>query len=235
MPLLRLNDEQVSHFAKVPETAMDVHAVKSAKTEEVNFVLGCLILLVPDGEAAEQISGLLRASWFRPRRTRSDDEGSFEGWLRSLGEAPPDLTAGFILGPYGTLPPPPPPPPLIIYGHLPFSGTTEANDVHYRCESWPTSIRIDLQNNKVLAGTFGFPASELPFVPTGFAAVGRYALPNLPPACRRYELQPPDGTLVNCGASVPLNGQSGGGVEVLFPNDFNNRGAIANPVILPVM
>jgi hypothetical protein len=24
MPLLRLNDEQVSHFAKVPETAMDV-------------------------------------------------------------------------------------------------------------------------------------------------------------------------------------------------------------------
>jgi hypothetical protein len=40
---------------------------------------------------------------------------------------------------------------------------------------------------------------------------------------------------VNCGASVPLNGQSGGGVEVLFPKDFNNRGAIANPVILPVM
>lgn len=92
-----------------------------------------------------------------------------------------------------------------------------------------------MTNRTVLAGTFAFPASELPLVPSGFAAVGRYALPDLPPACTRYELHPPTNTLVDCGASVPLYGQSGGGVEVCFQHGFTNDGAIANPVLLPVM
>ena len=64
-------------------------------------------------------------------------------------------------------------------------------------------------------------------------AVARFALPNLMPACYRWELQPDSGTLIECGASVPLYGQSGGGVEVRFPKDTNNRCPIADPVILP--
>ena len=38
-----------------------------------------------------------------------------------------------------------------------------------------------------------------------------------------------------CGASVPLYGQSGGGVEVRFPTKATNRGPIPNPIVLPVM
>ena len=37
------------------------------------------------------------------------------------------------------------------------------------------------------------------------------------------------------GASVPLYGQSGGGVEVMFPKGTKNRGPIANPVVLPIL
>jgi hypothetical protein len=70
---------------------------------------------------------------------------------------------------------------------------------------------------------YGFPASELNFVPTGFAAVGRYALPDLPPACRRCEI----------GACLPLYGQAGGGVEVMFPKRFKNAVTIWPPTVLP--
>jgi hypothetical protein len=83
--------------------------------------------------------------------------------------------------------------------------------------------------------TYAAPASEAPFAVTGFAAVARFALPNLMPACFRYELQPVAGTLIECGASVPLYGQSGGGVEVKFTNLTNNRCAIADPIILPAL
>ena len=131
--------------------------------------------------------------------------------------------------------PSPPVPPSVIYGHLPFTGQTDPNEVFYRCEHWPTSRSINVATGQVAANTFAFPASELSFVPTGFAAVGRYALPNLVPACRRYEIRPPTGTPVRCGASVPLYGQAGGGVEVKFLNTFANVGIIPSPVVLPVL
>jgi hypothetical protein len=85
-------------------------------------------------------------------------------------------------------------------------------------------------------GTYGFPKSERRFVPTGFAAVGRYALPDLPPACRRYEIRPPANYKLKCGAAVPRYGQAGGGVEVMFPKKFTNRVVpIPAPTILPVL
>jgi hypothetical protein len=55
------------------------------------------------------------------------------------------------------------------------------------------------------------------------------------PACYRYELQPDANTDIECGASVPLYGQSGGGVEVKFVKQTNNRCAIANPVVVPAL
>ncbi len=40
---------------------------------------------------------------------------------------------------------------------------------------------------------------------------------------------------MRCGAVIPNYGQSGGGVEVFFPNGAANVGPIANPVIIPAM
>lgn len=84
-------------------------------------------------------------------------------------------------------------------------------------------------------GTFTAPASEAPFIASGFGAVGRFALPNLSPANWRWEIRPPSGTPFRCGASVPLYGQAGGGVEVEFSQGFANVGPIANPVVLPAL
>jgi hypothetical protein len=55
-------------------------------------------------------------------------------------------------------------------------------------------------------------------VPSGFSAVGRFALPSLLPAIWRREIVPPLGTTYLCGAVVPMYGQAGGGVEVKFDN-----------------
>jgi hypothetical protein len=162
------------------------------------------------------------------------------GLIAALADAPAGLSyvspldpfvMAFTLNPVGYLPPTPARPPY-IYGHLPFTGVAQQGDLFYRCEHWAVSRRV-LAPRTIRAGTYGFPASELNFVPTGFAAVGRYALPDLPPACRRYEISPPVGYKLHCGACVPLYGQAGGGVEVMFPNAFQNSVPLTAPWVLP--
>lgn len=134
------------------------------------------------------------------------------------------------------LPPYPFPVPANPYGHLPFTGTTQSNEVFYRFESYPSSKRLQNTNGTwtIQKQTFAVPPSELPFVTTGLGAVARYALPSLRPARWVYEITPPPGTIVHYGASVPLFGQSGGGVEVFFPNGFQNVGVIQSPTVLPI-
>lgn len=119
------------------------------------------------------------------------------------------------------------------YGHLPFKTVTKGDDVFYRFEVLPRSTWIDQSTRKIAKNTFAAPGSELAFVPSGFAAVGRYALPRLPPYCWRWELQPEPGKEIAVGACVPLYGQAGGGVEVKFLEPTDNRGPVANPVKIP--
>ena len=229
MPFLKLSDEQIAKFGEIAEFAMDVHLVSVMDT--IGAVIGCSVLLVSDQKAVEQSAELLGGPVLQ-------DKERFEEWRISLEKAPimkpmsQPLVARMIVNLGGYLPPVPPR-PAVVYGHLPFSGATQANDVVYRCECWPTSRKINVTTGVVAPDTFTFPPSELQFVPTGFAAVGRYALPSLPPACNRYELHPPANTPMRCGASVPLYGQAGGGVEVLFHRGFQNNGPIAAPHILP--
>lgn len=230
MPFLKLNEQQIQMFQDTPESAMDIHVVKLA--DVISVVVGCTVLIVADSGTFEQASALLRGNALR-------DIDQFEKWRHSLGNAPEleplsPVVARMIVNTNVYLPPSPKAPPY-VYGHLPFPGSVQANDIVYRCECWPTSRRIDLKTGNVAAGTFTFPASELMFVPTGFSAVGRYALPSLPPACHRYELRPPANTPMYCGASVPLFGQAGGGVEILFHRGFFNSGPIAPPVVLPAL
>lgn len=150
-----------------------------------------------------------------------------QAWVPFMGAIGP-------VTPIGALPSPPPPPPS-VYGHLPFKAKTLADTVIYRWEAYPTSRRINIAAKTIAKDTYAAPASEVPFAPTGFAAVARFALPNLMPACYHYELQPDANTDIECGASVPLYGQSGGGVEVKFVKQRNNRCAIANPVLLSAL
>jgi len=256
--LLKLSDTQRGIFDQSSEAGMGLHLARIG--DELGFILSGLVLMFAeanDREGQQESDALANQLWFGPNVRKFGREGvaprsaeatqqeiqAEEALIEALHDAPLNVryvsptdpfVMGFILNPPGYLPPAPPRPGY-IYGHLPFSGVTQSGDVFYRCEHWATSrrVRVWSTTNDILAGTYGFPKSELNFVPTGFAAVGRYALPDLPPACRRYEITPPAGYTLQCGACVPLYGQAGGGVEVMFPTTFTNAVSLPSPAVLP--
>jgi hypothetical protein len=105
-----------------------------------------------------------------------------------------------------------------------------ASRVFYRYSAFNPDRRVDPVTGNFLAGTYAAPASEVPFVPTGFLAVGRFALPNILPASYRYEITAPAGTAVDFGTVAPAYGQAGGGVEACFANAVSNAKVPPTPV-----
>jgi len=239
MALLRLPPDSVARFDNAGEVAMGIQVGRD--NVQQYMVLGGIVTLDWGIAAAQMLSQIPVRLW--QNSTASPDEivGDFQRWLQSLEESSelepvsPDVgwyMLPFILAPSERIPPSP---PRAVYGHVPLFGLTKTDDVFYRYESFPTSRRINQSTLQVAPGTFAAPQSELPFMPTGLSAVARCALPSVMPARWRWEIQPVPGTPMRFGASVPLYGQSGGGVEVEFPNGTANRGPIANPVVLPIL
>jgi hypothetical protein len=245
VPILRLAEDAVVRFIEREELGMGLQVGRTGTRSEYQYlaVLGAAVALSFDSHLRDQARAAHERRWGNPGVPLQEQQSDFLAWLGNLQPMQLDVVdpdegravLGFIFhGPQIPIVPPPPR-PAQIYGHLPFRGASGEADVYYRCEPFPTSRRIDQTNRTVASGTYAAPASELPFMPTGLAAVARYALPSLFPARWRWELQPSAGTMIDYGASVPLYGQSGGGVEVMFPNGATNRGPIANPVVLPVL
>jgi hypothetical protein len=100
--------------------------------------------------------------------------------------------------------------------------TLSATRVFHRFSAFNPDRRVDPLTGNFLPGTYAAPQSEVPFVPTGFAAVGRFALPNSLPASHHYEIDAPAGTVVDFGTVAPAFGQAGGGVEAYFQNAVTN-------------
>jgi len=254
MPLYRLAKDDIVLSAGWPEFAMGVQIVvcEIDGREVIGVVLGDLVFMTRDEESYRQLSELFREPWsFKellagygalPDATPLEgpeprENPTFYSWWRRLPEAGlrraltgPQistwLTANYM--------PPRPARPRSLYGHLPYSFDAGQEDVFYRYEAWPVSRRIHRSLGQIDKGTFACPASEKRFVRCGFAAVGRYALPDLMPACWRWKLKPAPGSLLDIGACVPLYGQAGGGVEVCFRNDTTTREPISLPRILPI-
>ena len=105
--------------------------------------------------------------------------------------------------------------------------TLKANRIFYRYSAFNPDKRVDPKTGSFLAGTYAAPGSEVPFLPTGFVAVGRFALPNVLPASYRYEIDAPVETSVDFGTVAPAFGQAGGGVEAYFAN------AVTNAIVPP--
>ncbi|MFC1924041.1 hypothetical protein ACFLXA_01570 [Chloroflexota bacterium] len=107
------------------------------------------------------------------------------------------------------------PPEYVISPRRPYS--------YYRFCAYPYDKRVDKKTGNFFAGTYATTYNDLHFVPSGFAAVGRYAIPI--PTSAQFVSQ-----IITCdpptlmGTSPPNFGQAGGGVEVLF-----NSGATNNP------
>lgn len=94
---------------------------------------------------------------------------------------------------------------------------------------WPDR-RIE-QDGSVLGGTYATTVTDRPMVPSGLAAVARYALPNPIPATFEYRIAPPTGRPVHCGTCIPKHGQAGGGVEIRFDTGLPSGSAFGPTVI----
>ena len=245
MNVFQIEEQDQTQFAELPEIAMDLNFGRV--NSQYYLVRSCRLAILLDENTFTEPQGTLFAAT-DPNQSPQDQANYFQNWADNLPilteiktATPANAWSSFWgaigpVSPINPLPPAPPNPP-VIFGHLPFKATTLANSVIYRWEAYPTSRRINRSTNppQIAKDTYAAPASELPFALTGFAAVARFALPSLLPACYRYELQPNAGTAIECGASVPLYGQSGGGVEVKFTGLTKTRCAIADPIVLPAL
>ena len=101
----------------------------------------------------------------------------------------------------------------------------------HRFSAFTPDRRVNPLTGDFLPGTYASPASELPFLPTGFAVVGRLALPNNLPASHHFEINAATGTEVDFGTVAPAFGQAGGGVEAFFSKGAKN--ASAPPAVHP--
>ena len=222
----------------------DLIEVRGGDGRELGIVVGGYVVFTLTPSLWAELEEVCDFDWLRSSSDMPIEErqARFDAWRERLPKArypsPVDASAATMAQAVATVTAAPgtmPQPPAIIYGHLPHRAITGPAEIFYRCEAFPRSRYIDQITRMVhhRNGLYALPSSEILFIPTGFAAVGRYALPGLLPATFRWELQPPNGTMIRCGASVPLYGQAGGGVEVRFDTSFTNRGPIASPVILP--
>ena len=256
MPIKRLNDNAEERFLAEPELFMGVQLGTIA--EDLHVILGGKIAVParPEGwrtlsEAINKIlSGEHEAPGFYaspPDAHRNQFSQRLSDWSRglernfaeplkkqSLASLTREQVKAFLA--FVRLPAPgvpaPPTPPARIYGHLPFKGVTTSGDAFLRFEPWPTSRR--LAGSTVMPGTYAAPISERHLVPNGFAAVGRYALPGLLPACTVWKIAPGTSTPLAVGPCVPAYGQSGGGAEVCFLAGAA-RATITPETALPVL
>ena len=114
--------------------------------------------------------------------------------------------------------------------HGSYSATSGTRELFVRYSAFRRDFRIDPNNGSVLPNTYVTTATDAPHVPSGLAAVGRYALPNPAPALYEFTIDPPLGSPIHCGTVAPKFGQAGGGVEVLFTAGFVLQGAVQGPV-----
>lgn len=100
------------------------------------------------------------------------------------------------------------------FGAIPLLGmiTLKYATNFYRYTGSPVDPCFD--GTELSLGTYLTPANDIGYANTGFAAVGRYALPIPVPASYQHLYQLDAGTTLRIGTVLPNYGQSGGGVEV---------------------
>ncbi len=153
------------------------------------------------------------------------DSASHLEWVVKIISLPEDVRRGLIadLSPYDG--------DLTAQAHGSYLSTTRAKEVFVRYSAFFPDRRL-LSDGSVLPGTYATTRNDVPLVPSGLAALGRYALPNPSPAVYKYTLNAPIGTVIRCGTSAPKFGQAGGGVEILFTAG-SPAGSTSGPAKIP--
>jgi hypothetical protein len=101
-------------------------------------------------------------------------------------------------------------------GSPPHQGTTIASDVFYRLSAFMKDRRVR-PDGSLAPQSYCTSETDMTVVPSGLAAVGRYALPTRISARYVFEVRPGAGVPILFGTVTPNYGLAGGGVEVYFP------------------
>jgi hypothetical protein len=112
--------------------------------------------------------------------------------------------------------------------------TLEVPTIFNRYCAFASDPRIR-DDGSVAKGTYATTETEKPMVPSGLAAVGRFALPIRTPAKFVVTLVAPAGTPIRYRTVEPNYGLCGGGVEVLFPEGLPDGSATRAWAEIPEM
>lgn len=198
-PLVQLDTDSLPKLEVLPESGMGYYVVRGRlgkESEERVYII-----------SARFVVPVCHDSYFSLR-----DMVKGETFPSEIGETLTMTITGPVLRRARVSPPPgylPCAGALPLFGQTTLTGTT----LFYRFGSAPSDPRFK-GGNLLLSGTYLTTANDHGYANTGFAAVGRYALPLPVPASHLFPYQLPPGTPLLIGTVPPNYGQAGGGVEV---------------------
>jgi len=216
--LIRLDEASAEQFANIPEAGMGYHVVEGSLRSEDKRQL----FIVTEGDLfaipADHPDYFSYTDYVQPELSL----GTQTRWLESLeGNIRPhqlDINIPSALSNFSVMPgyAPTTSSNITSMGAQPLLGMIHLKNAtnFYRYIWKPNDARFDKNKNELLQGTYLTTENDRNYANTGFAAVGRYALPNPTPACYVFEYRLPAGTNLLVGTVCPNFGQAGGGVEV---------------------
>lgn len=219
MKVIRLTSEHIGSLLSQPESGMGFQVAEVARPyarEEEPW-------LVFNAEIAISFASTLETRTWEGMR----NAGSLE-WLEAQAEQAdryyrePRVVVtrsgvGLAIRAYGTASALSPAPLSLIKKTV-----TKAGSRYCRFSAFENDRRVDAKTGSFLPGTYATTGTDEPMAPSGFAAVGRYALPNVHPSSFLHYLSSLSGEAIHIGTVAPAYGQSGGGVEVFFPAGARN-------------
>ncbi|MFA6264749.1 MAG: hypothetical protein WC670_03410 [Pseudolabrys sp.] len=118
-----------------------------------------------------------------------------------------------------------------LHASPPFQLRTQSGEKFARFSAFKNDRRV-LADGSLLPGSYVTSELDAGLAPSGFAVVGRYALPNPLSAINRFDIVVPVQTPGLVGTVLPAFGQAGGGVEVELTHGAP-PGSVAGPVTIP--
>lgn len=221
MPIFRLTTDAQEKLIIEPETGMGFQVVWGQISPDTigRFVILDTLIVLRARSRAELRDGLEELAEF----AESDDLEEVPGQIVQFAGTVRTIESRLPSPEVSNLPPDSPnlrgrtPRGLFRKTSLVITRTSSDPQAFIRYSARRKDPRVDSKTGDFKPGAYASPWSEAPLVPSGFAAVARYALPN-PFAARRVYPIVTASTPQMIGAVAPSYGQSGGGVEVLFPN-----------------
>lgn len=219
MPILRLVEESRERLVRIPESGMGFQIIRARvrpqEQRRVSFEDAGLLLVLN----AEYVVPFNPVGDFMSLRTLGElgELGELPEQVPGVLEREPELVTDRIAilreGPESS----PFIVPLAVFRTAPLHSKTHLHQAFFRYSAFYPDHRVR-PDGAFVPGTYATTFNDSRMVPSGLAAVGRYALPNPLPASHVYILVPQAGTPTIAGAVVPNFNQAGGGVEIQFPS-----------------